>query len=138
MTGTNVSFVDAAGPPPLENLDKELEHYLRRVSFMLPSYFHAAVLVLVGLLFLQTLMLSEDQCKKWVAESARTARNEELEALVKSQDEKITQLETTCADLKREKENITAGYRKLSEKHKTFTEKAEKEKQILPKPMQQR
>jgi hypothetical protein len=93
---------------------------------------------LIGRLFSQALVLLEDQHKKWVTESAWAARSAELEVLVKSQAEKIAQLETTCGDLKREKENITAGYWRLSEKCKTFTEKAEREKQILPKPMQQR
>jgi chromosome segregation ATPase len=59
------------------------------------------------------------------------AKNAELELLVNSQAEKITELETTYADLKREKESITASYRRLSDKHKMFTEKAEREKTEL-------
>jgi hypothetical protein len=40
-------------------------------------------------------------------------------------------LKKLCADLKREKESITIGYPRLSEKHKTFTKKAEQEKTNL-------
>jgi hypothetical protein len=131
LASSNVSFVDAARPPTLENLDEELEHCLRRVSFMLPLYFCAAVLVLIGRLFSQALVLLEDQCKRRAVESARTAKSAELEVLVKSQAEKIARLEKACDDLKREKENVTAGYRRLLEKHKTFTKKVEQEKTNL-------
>jgi hypothetical protein len=48
LTESNVSFADDARPPALENLDEELEHCLCCVCFMFPSYFHAAVLVLIG------------------------------------------------------------------------------------------
>jgi hypothetical protein len=44
---------------------------------------------------------------------------------VKSQAEKITELEAVYTDLKHEKENVIASYQRLSEKHKTFTKKAE-------------
>jgi hypothetical protein len=128
--GSNVSFADAARPPPFENLD-ELEHCLRHVSFVLPSYFCAVVLVLIGWLFSQALVLLEDRCKKRVTESARAAKSAELEVLMKSQAEKITHPEKPCADLKWEKGNVTAGYQRLSEKHKTFTEKEEQEKTNL-------
>jgi hypothetical protein len=47
---------------------------------------------------------------------------------VKSQAEKITELEAVYTDLKHEKENVIASYQRLSEKHKTFTKKAEQEK----------
>jgi hypothetical protein len=51
--------------------------------------------------------------------------------LVKSQAEKIVGLEAAYADLNHEKESITAGYRRLSEKHKMFTKKTEWEKTEL-------
>jgi phage shock protein A len=86
---------------------------------------------LIGQLFLQTLVLSKDQHKRWTTESARVAKSAELEVLAKSQAEKIAQLEKACADLKQEKESVTAGYWRLSEKHKTFTEKIEQEKTNL-------
>jgi hypothetical protein len=38
------------------------------------------------------------------------AKNAELEALVRSQAKKITDLETAYADLKCEKDNVTIGY----------------------------
>jgi hypothetical protein len=128
-----VSFADVARPLTLENLDAELEHCLCRVSFMLPSYFHDVVLVLIGWLFLQALMLLEDQRKRWMIVSARVAKSAELEVLVKSQAEKIAHLKKACADLKREKESVTASYRRLSEKYKMFTEKAKQEKTNLAK-----
>jgi hypothetical protein len=99
--GSNVSFADAARPMTLENLDDELEHFLHHVSLMLPSYFCVVVLVLIGQLFSQALMLFEDQCKRWVTESAQAAKNAKEEVLVKSQANKIAQLEKDCADLKR-------------------------------------
>jgi hypothetical protein len=68
--------------------------------------------VLIGGLFQHALVLSENLRMKKAAESVQTTRNTELEALVKSQAEKITELEATFADLKREKENITIGYQK--------------------------
>jgi hypothetical protein len=55
-------------------------------------------------------VLSEDQRKRWVTESAQAAKSVELDVLLKSQFEKIAQLEKACANLKREKENVTAGY----------------------------
>jgi hypothetical protein len=36
-----------------------------------------------------------------------------------------------CANLKREKENVTVSYRRLSEKHKALVEKMEQEKAEL-------
>jgi hypothetical protein len=62
------------------------------------------------------------------AESTQTARIMELEAVVNSQVEKIAELETAYTDLKREKEIVAAGYRRLSDKHMALTEKAEREK----------
>jgi hypothetical protein len=46
-------------------------------------------------------VLSEDQRKRWVTESAQAAKNAKEEVLVKSQANKIAQLEKDCADLKR-------------------------------------
>jgi hypothetical protein len=57
----------------------------------------------------------------------------ELKLLVKFQAQKIAELEVACVDLKRANENVTAGYKRLAEKHKTFTEKAEREKTELAK-----
>jgi hypothetical protein len=48
--------------------------------------------------------------------------------LVRSQAEKITELETAYADLKREKENVTTSYRRLALKHVAFVEKVKQEK----------
>jgi hypothetical protein len=42
---------------------------------------------------------------------------------VKSQAQKIAELEATCTDLKHEKENVTASYRRLTEKHRMLAEK---------------
>jgi hypothetical protein len=48
----NNSFIGTAQPPPsldftLEDLDRDLESCLCHVSFVLPSYFHAIVLILI-------------------------------------------------------------------------------------------
>jgi hypothetical protein len=104
-------FTDAVEAPPLADLDDELECCLRRVSFCLPSYFHVIVVALIGCLFSQVLALSKSQREKRVAKSAQVAKSVELEALAHSQAEKFAKLEVACADLKREKENITASYR---------------------------
>jgi chromosome segregation ATPase len=66
------------------------------------------------------------QVKK-AADTLQAARNVELEALVKSQADKIAELEAFYADLKREKENIMAGYQRLSDEHNAITEKAKQE-----------
>jgi hypothetical protein len=66
-------------------------------------------------------------------ESAQTAKNAELKALVNSQAEKIIKLETAYADQKREEESITVGYWRPPDKHKTFTESVEREKTELVK-----
>jgi hypothetical protein len=52
---------------------------------------------------------------------------------VNSQAKKITELETVYANLKLEKESITTGYGRLSDKHKMVTKKAEQEKMELVK-----
>jgi hypothetical protein len=62
------------------------------------------------------------------AESAQTAKNVELEAVMNSQAKRIAELEMAYADLKHEKESITTGYQRLPDKHKTFTKKAKQEK----------
>jgi uncharacterized coiled-coil protein SlyX len=55
----------------------------------------------------------------------------ELEAVARSQADKITELEATCADLKCEKDKVTDGYQRLTEKHKSLTKKAEQDKTKL-------
>jgi hypothetical protein len=70
---------------------------------------------------------------KRAADVAWAGKNAELELLVDAQARKIEELESACAVLKMEKENLTAGYRKLSEKHKMFIERAELEKAELAK-----
>jgi uncharacterized coiled-coil protein SlyX len=57
----------------------------------------------------------------------QVVKNVKLEVLMKSQAKKITELDAAYADLKREKDNVTVGYRRLSEKYKAFTEKVEQE-----------
>jgi hypothetical protein len=57
---------------------------------------------------------------------------------VSSQAEKITKFEAACANLECEKESVTTIYRRLSEKHKMFTEKLSGRKRSLWKPMRQR
>jgi hypothetical protein len=89
------------------------------------------VLSLIVCLFPHALALSESQQEKRIAELARAAKSAELEVVARSQAEKIAELEVACTDLKHEKENITAGYRRLSEKHKVFIEKTEHEKTKL-------
>jgi uncharacterized coiled-coil protein SlyX len=44
----------------------------------------------------------------------------ELEVVMKLQADKIVELEVTCTDLKRGKEKLTDGYRRLAEKHKSL------------------
>jgi uncharacterized coiled-coil protein SlyX len=46
------------------------------------------------------------------------AKLAELEVVMKSQADKITELEATCADLKHAKEKLTNGYQRLAKKHK--------------------
>jgi hypothetical protein len=93
LTGSNVSFADAARPLTLENLEEELEHCLCRVSFVVPLYFCASVLILIGRIFSQALVLSEDNCKRRMTESAWAAKSAELEVLAKFQAEKTSQLQ---------------------------------------------
>jgi hypothetical protein len=84
-------------------------------------------------LFQHALTLSENLCTKKAPESEQTAKNAKLKLLVKSPAQKIADLEVVCVDLKHEKENVIADYQRLAEKHKTFTEKAEREKMELAK-----
>jgi hypothetical protein len=76
-------------------------------------------------------MLSKKQRAKRAAESTQVAKNAELEVLVRSQAEKIIELETAYADLKRDKDNVSIGYRRLATKHDVFARKAEQEKTQL-------
>jgi hypothetical protein len=51
--GADSCFTSAIQPPtsldfPLEDLGQSLESYLHRVSFLLPSYFHAFVLTMIN------------------------------------------------------------------------------------------
>jgi Fic family protein len=48
--------------------------------------------------------------------------------VISTQAQKIVELEEVCTNLKLEKENVTADYRRLSEKHKRLSEKVEQEK----------
>jgi hypothetical protein len=79
---------------------------------------------------LQALTLSKKQHAKRAAESMQVAKNAKLEVLVRSQAEKIIELETAYADLKRDKDNVTIGYRRLATKHDAFAKKAEQEKNV--------
>jgi hypothetical protein len=58
----------------------------------------------------------------------------ELELLVQSQAQKITELEAAYVDLKCEKENVMARYQRLAEKHKCSLRKQNGRGQSLPKP----
>jgi uncharacterized coiled-coil protein SlyX len=64
---------------------------------------------------------------KRAVESAQAARFVELESLVMLQAQKIAELKAACADLKCEKESVMASYRRLSNKHITLVEKADRE-----------
>jgi uncharacterized coiled-coil protein SlyX len=74
------------------------------------------------------LALSVKQCERRFIESAQVGKFAELEQVAQSQDNRITELEATYADLKHEKDNVTDGYRRLAEKHKSLTESAVHEK----------
>jgi hypothetical protein len=56
------------------------------------------------------LALSEKQREKRVAESAQVAKIAELEAVARSQADRIAELEVTCTDFKCEKDKVTDGY----------------------------
>jgi uncharacterized coiled-coil protein SlyX len=65
---------------------------------------------------------------KRAAEAAQASKNTELESVISAQAQKIMELEKAYANLKLEKENATAGYRRLLEKHKELGDKATQEK----------
>jgi hypothetical protein len=65
---------------------------LRRVSFVLPSYFHAFVLALIDCSISQALALSEKQRAERAIELTQIAKNVELEVLVRSHVEKSPNL----------------------------------------------
>jgi hypothetical protein len=74
-TGADSCFTGAVRPPLsldflLEDLVESLESHLCRVSFVLPSYFHAFVLALIDYLISQALAMSEKQHAERVVESA--------------------------------------------------------------------
>jgi uncharacterized coiled-coil protein SlyX len=75
--------------------------------------------------------LSAKQCERRVVESGQVGKIAELEQVARSQADKIAELEATCADFRREKDKVTDGYRRLAEKHKSLTERAEHEKAKL-------
>jgi uncharacterized protein YukE len=77
------------------------------------------------------LALSLKQREKWDAELAQASPNAELDALAKSQADKIAELEKTCANLRQEKEGVIDGYRRLSAKHKALVEKTDQERAQL-------
>jgi uncharacterized coiled-coil protein SlyX len=116
---------------PLESLDEDLEYCLCRISFVLPPHFYIAVLVLIDCFILQVLALSGKQCEKRVTKSMQVAKIVELEVVARSQADRITELEATCTDFKREKDKVIDGYRRLVEKHKSLVEKAEQDKTKL-------
>jgi hypothetical protein len=118
-------FVGAIGPPPLGNLDKDLEICLEHVCFLCLHVLSVIVPNLISHSFSQALAPSKEQREKRADESAQAAKNAELEVLMKSHAESITKLETAYADLKHEKDNVTSGHRRLSAKHIAFTVKVE-------------
>jgi uncharacterized coiled-coil protein SlyX len=128
-TGSENCFVDPTrlAPSldlPLDNLDEDLEYFLCHVSFVLPSHFYVVVLVLIDYSISQALALSGKQHEKRATESTPMAKIAELEVVTRSQAHKITELEATCADLKHEKDKVTDGYRRMSEKCKALAERA--------------
>jgi uncharacterized coiled-coil protein SlyX len=98
------------------NLDQDLEYYLHCVNFVLPL-FYSLVLIVIDYFTSLALVLSDERCEKWGAELAQMAKIMELEMVMQSQANKITELETTCIDLKHGKDKLTDGYRRLAEKH---------------------
>jgi hypothetical protein len=101
----------------LGNQDENLECCLRRVSFVL-RLFYSVVLIVIHYFISQVLALSEKRHEKRSIELAQMAKLAELEVVMKSQADKITELEATCADLKHAKEKLTNGYQRLPKKHK--------------------
>jgi uncharacterized coiled-coil protein SlyX len=74
---------------------------------------------------------------KRIAEATQVDKNAKLESLVKMQDQKIAELKAACTNLKLEKENVTASYRRLSEKHKALLKMQSRINLNLHKPMRQ-
>jgi hypothetical protein len=83
------------------------------------------VLILTDWFISQALALLEKPREERATESAKLGKIVELEVVTKSQANRITVLETTCADLTHEKNKLTNGYRRLLDKHKALTEKTE-------------
>jgi hypothetical protein len=88
---------------PLESLDKDLEYCLHRVSFGLPPHFYAIKLILISFFISQALALSKKQREKRVAELAQVAKIAELQAVARSEVDRIAEFEAACTDLKCEK-----------------------------------
>jgi NADH dehydrogenase/NADH:ubiquinone oxidoreductase subunit G len=65
---------------------------------------------------------------KRVVEVAWVSKNAELESVIYAQDQKIAKLVKAYANLRLQKESMTAGYRRLSKKHKELGVKATQEK----------
>jgi hypothetical protein len=59
------------------------------------------------------------------------AKIAEVEAVARSQADRIAKLEATCADFKREKDKVIDVYRRFVEKHKSLAERAEHDKTKL-------
>jgi hypothetical protein len=59
---------------------------------------------------LQALALSVKQCEERVVVSAQVVKIVELEQMAKSQANRITELEATCADFKHNKDKVIDGY----------------------------
>jgi predicted nuclease with TOPRIM domain len=72
----------------------------------------------------QVLTLSEKHHEERATDSAQLAKMAELERVMKSQFDKVAELEAAQADLKHERENLHAGYQRLSDKHKALNEKS--------------
>jgi uncharacterized coiled-coil protein SlyX len=89
------------------------------------------MLVLIDCFISQVLELSEKQREKRVAELAQVVRIAKLEVVARSQADRITELESTCAEFKYEEDKVTNDYRRLAEKHKSLAEKAEQDKTKL-------
>jgi predicted nuclease with TOPRIM domain len=80
---------------------------------------------------LHALALLGKQHEKRATESAQMAKIAELEVVMRSQTDKIVELEVAYTNLKREKDKVTDGYQRLSEKHKALAERAEQDKTKL-------
>jgi hypothetical protein len=63
------------------------------------------------------------------------AKIAELEVVARSQDDRITELETTCADFKCEKDKVTDATKGWQRNTNHLLKKPKKIRQILQKPM---